>query len=935
MAQKTNGASGSRSNQKSSSGARKPAQSGASRSGGSGSHSRAQAAKSSARDAATKNSRSATPTPSEPAAVKMSTARRAVGAFVLLFLAMVAFLCYFPIEAWLVDILRVGCRGLFGWGFYIMCPSFLLGAIALGFHKNRPVTLRVVSALLLPLMFGGFVHVAFGGWAGDLTKDFEAGVKDLWNSGLLSQTRCGGVLSGTLAELLELTISVYGGAVVFGVSLVGLLMAALRLSPRRIEELWNERPKLKPLSAEEYELGDEFEPLESFEPNRKEREKLRKSPSFQMLEPAPEVRYPLQETATTARKRADGESKAPWEKDELWEGRPQRQKKSEKASRPELFDAEKEDRMFEALAREKLARGKTDTAAQSAAASESEDDGIAETELQSAEMDGPAAPKPKKLKIDKDAEAAKVAAEIEAAEEPPEYNYPPVTLLKKGKVSRDDSRDETEKNRERLESTMHSFGVSARIVGVTRGPTVTRFDLELAQGVKQSKIINLAGDIALTLGVKSVRIAPVPDTPSTMGVEVPNRKTSMVVLRDIIESEAFQNAKSSLSVAVGRDISGNAVVDNIEKLPHLLVAGTTGSGKSVFINSLILSILYKSGPEDVRFIMVDPKMVELGIYNGMPHLYVPVVTDPKKAAGALQWSVVEMERRFCMLEECGVRDLESYNNVMRRRGEPTMPRIVIIIDELADLMMVASKEVEISICRVAQKGRAAGLHLVVATQRPSADVITGLIKSNVPGRAAFTVASAMESRIILDAMGAEKLLGNGDLIYSPKPNDRVRVQSAFVSDEEREAIVRFVKKDAEADYSDEIMEEIERAVADRKDKGGRADSDADESGLDGFDELLPQAVDVVLDMKQASTSSLQRKLRLGYSRAARIMDQMEELGVVGPSEGSKPRKLLITRSQWQEMQYGTGVAPADRIVPDGEDDIAFAATADESEDEEF
>ena len=411
--------------------------------------------------------------------------------------------------------------------------------------------------------------------------------------------------------------------------------------------------------------------------------------------------------------------------------------------------------------------------------------------------------------------------------------------------------------------------------------------------------------------MSSVRIAPIPNRISTVGIEVPNRQNSAVYLRDIIDTPKFRNAKSTLTVALGKDIGGEGILGNISKLPHLLIAGTTGSGKSVCMNSLIISLLYKSRPEELKLIMIDPKMVELGIYNGIPQLYIPVVTDPKKAAGALQWAVVEMLKRYRLFSEQGVRDLDSYNEHKKASGEDILPRVVIVIDELADLMMAASKDVEESICRVAQMGRAAGMHLIIATQRPSADVITGLMKANIPSRIAFAVSSGLESRIILDQQGAEKLVGNGDMLFSPigtrKP---VRIQGAFVSDEEREEVINFIKQEGTAEYSDEIMATIEKAAEDKNQdngKNGGAASDADSD----YDELLPQAVDVIFDTKQASVSMLQRRLKLGYARAARIVDQMEELGIVGPFEGSKPRQVLITKEQWQEMQMIHGSAPTE------------------------
>ncbi|MBR5260693.1 MAG: DNA translocase FtsK, partial [Oscillospiraceae bacterium] len=480
-----------------------------------------------------------------------------------------------------------------------------------------------------------------------------------------------------------------------------------------------------------------------------------------------------------------------------------------------------------------------------------------------------------------------------------------------------DGREEIAMNRDRLQATLNSFGVNAKISDITRGPTVTRYDLELEAGVKLTKLTNLAGDLALSLGVSNVRIAPIPDKISTVGVEVPNKIVSTVYLRDIIGSDNFKNAPSRLTFAIGKDIGGESICGNIAKLPHMLIAGTTGSGKSVCMNSLILSLLYKATPEEVRLIMIDPKMVELGIYNGIPHLYIPVVTDPKKAAGALQWSVVEMLKRYRLFSEAGVRDLKAYNERQKKLGEPILPQVVIVIDELADLMLVAYKEVEESICRVAQMGRASGMHLVIATQRPSADVITGLMKANIPSRIAFAVSSAMESRIILDQQGAEKLVGSGDMLYAPigagKP---IRIQGAFVSDEEREEIVNFVKSNSTADYSDEILAQIEKAAEEKS--GASSANEAESVGGDAggdYDELLPQAVEVIFETKQASVSMLQRRLKLGYSRAARIVDQLEEVGVVGPFEGSKPRQIIMTHEQWQQhpLNGGSGESVPEQI----------------------
>ncbi len=389
---------------------------------------------------------------------------------------------------------------------------------------------------------------------------------------------------------------------------------------------------------------------------------------------------------------------------------------------------------------------------------------------------------------------------------------------------------------------------------------------------------------------------------------MPNRTVTTVRIRDVIESRTFTEHRSRVAFAVGKDIGGKAIVGDISKLPHVLIAGTTGSGKSVCTNSLIISMLYKSTPEEVRFIMVDPKMVELAPYNGIPHLLIPVVTDPKKAAGALQWAVYEMMKRYKLFSENGVKDLAGFNALAEHSEElKKMPTVVVVIDELADLMLVAAKEVEESICRVAQMGRAAGMHLVIATQRPSSDVITGLMKANIPSRIAFAVASSLESRIILDTTGAEKLVGKGDMLYFPLGSGKPqRVQGCFISPEEIERVVAFVKETGEADYSSEVMEKIEEAAR-RDEKGGGKQAASDDSTSD-CDELFNDAVEVVLETGQASVSMLQRRLKLGYSRAARLVDQMEEHGIVGPFEGSKPRQLLIDRAKWQERQMGRQAA---------------------------
>ncbi len=504
-------------------------------------------------------------------------------------------------------------------------------------------------------------------------------------------------------------------------------------------------------------------------------------------------------------------------------------------------------------------------------------------------------------KIDFKAETKEFTESLENKEENENtYVFPPLNLLKPSETGKAAIQG-AELTAEHLIDTLKSFGVEARIVNISRGPTVTRYELQPSAGVKISKITNLADDIALNLAAAGVRIeAPIPNK-AAVGIEVPNKSSDVVGVRGIFESPDFMSAKSKLTVALGRDIGGNAIVTDIAKMPHGLIAGATGSGKSVCINSIIMSILYKATPEEVKLLMIDPKVVELGIYNGIPHLLVPVVTDPRKASGALGWAVTEMEKRYKMFADRGVRNIEGYNKFVDELGDPEiekMPHIVIIIDELADLMMTSPKEVEDSINRIAAKARAAGMHLIVATQRPSVDVVTGVIKANIPTRIAFAVSSQVDSRTILDGAGAEKLLGRGDMLFrfagAPKPN---RIQGCFVSDGEVESVVDFIKKGKTAEYDDNVMVEIERqAAVEKKQKTGLPEDGPDE------DPMLHEAIRVVVENGMASTSLLQRKLKLGYARAARIVDEMEGRGVVGPYEGSKPRKVLITMDQLLEME---------------------------------
>ena len=483
------------------------------------------------------------------------------------------------------------------------------------------------------------------------------------------------------------------------------------------------------------------------------------------------------------------------------------------------------------------------------------------------------------------------------------YEYPPLEILSKpNKKGLKGGAKALTDTATKLQKTLHSFGVSAKVENVSVGPAITRYELKPAEGVRVNKIANLADDIALNLAAETIRIeAPIPGK-QAVGIEVPNSEREAVHLREVLDSDVFRDNDSKLAIALGKDVAGNVQLADIAKMPHILIAGSTGSGKSVCINTIITSIIYHAKPSEVKFVMVDPKVVELSVYNGIPHLLIPVVTEPRKAAGALAWAVQEMDNRYNLFAEKGVRDLKGYNKAIENDEElGQLPQIVIIVDELADLMMVAKNDVEDAICRLAQKARAAGMHLVIATQRPSVDVITGLIKANVPSRIAFAVSSQVDSRTILDSVGAEKLLGKGDMLYfpsgAPKPS---RVQGAFVTDEEVEKIVGFVKSNGTATYSEDILESIENGNKTDKEISQEASED------DDTDPFLMEAIETVVDTGQASTSFIQRRFKVGYARAGRIIDQMEERGVISGYQGSKPREVLMTKERWNELQMGTG-----------------------------
>ena len=810
-------------------------------------------------------------------------------AIVCIVLSLLAFLGLFHAEGVIIDGFAGFLCGIMGWGFWAFPFAMLLLAWVFVRNPERHFGLRVTAALLIAPLFGTIVHlmlcrVAF------TAQTFGAIVGQLYDGG--KALTSGGVISGGIGYLLKAGISVYAALPLTMAAFVFCVLGSMDLTVGKIAAWARTRREAQYIPDEDVPLAEDEEDEPEPQPLPEPRRSARRAVPDKPVAKKKFIDIPVEETMT-----------------------------------------EPDDDPIDPIPVKKPARGAKKAAPADATQnvqplSVEEAADICGVTPVTQEIQDPPKPSKKAASAAVAAETAAITSAIESENaDHSSYQLPPVSFLRAGKKDQTDATEEIRFNRDRLNTALSSFGVNATIRDVTRGPTVTRYDLELEAGVKLNKITNLSGDLALALGVENVRIAPIPDKISTVGIEVPNKVVSAVCLRDIIDSPAFRNAKSKLSFAVGKDIGGNCIIGNIAKLPHMLIAGTTGSGKSVCMNSLILSLLYKATPDEVRLIMIDPKMVELGIYNGIPHLFIPVVTDPKKAAGALQWAVVEMLKRYRLFSEAQVRDLASYNALQKNEPDgQTLPQVVIVIDELADLMLCAAKEVEESICRVAQMGRAAGMHLIIATQRPSADVITGLMKANIPSRIAFAVASAMESRIILDTAGAEKLVGRGDMLYAPlgegKPK---RVQGCFISSEEIERVVNFVKENGETDYDESVIDKINAAVAEKEKGGGKGGSNAapEQNAADEADELLPAAIDVVMETGQASVSMLQRRLKLGYSRAARIVDEMETRGIVGPFEGSKPRQLLITKEQWQELKmkgaYGATPPEAEELPPPDEE----------------
>ena len=787
-----------------------------------------------------------------------------------------------PIDGVLLKWLHRGIGALIGKGAYVM-PFALIGIAVLLFARPKgPVRLRGTCIALMPLLIGSIIH------AFSCANEYDLSMSTL--SGLLStgmEGSSGGLLGGGLYILLEWALSSIGALLILLVLFIVSLLVACRITPQALYDM---------VRPPEYEYEDE-----------EERERYEAPLQLPNIHEAAAAHAQRREERRAHRK---SDFDIPIDTDPPGEDKPGE----------ELIDPRK--RKGKAIAPDEYLRSLRDNVKKKAGSimdlvenkqPEEESAHVSEPEHEAAPAPASKSKKPENIS-ETEQEAMNIAIDESQKAPMPVYDYPPIDLLTQGKhASVAGAEAELRESSACLLDTLDSFNIEAQIIGIVRGPSVTRFELTIPRGIKISRITALSDDIALSLGAANVRIAPIPDKVA-VGIEVPNKTVNTVFIRECIGSPAFANAKSRLSFAVGKDITGKPVIGDIAKMPHMLIAGTTGSGKSVCINSMLISLLYKSTPEEVRLIMVDPKMVELGNYNGIPHLLIPVVTDPKKAAGALNWAVGEMERRYKLFADHQVRNLVGYNDLMRSEktkaeqtedGHPeqyqVLPQIVIVIDELADLMMVAAKEVENSICRIAQKARAAGMHLVVATQRPSADVITGIMKANIPSRIAFAVASQIESRIILDTTGAEKLIGKGDMLYAPLGEGKpTRVQGCFISNEEIEAVIARIKETSTAEYSEEILEHIEQQAEQvGNNKGGS--SGTNDPG-DDEDELIEEAIEVIMDCRQASTSMLQRRLKLGYSRAARIIDQIEDRGIIGPSEGSKPRQILISREDWQEMK---------------------------------
>ena len=856
-------------------------------------------------------------------------------------------LAMFGLSGLILDPLWKLATGLIGWGIYPFTLMLALDAVLL-MSNIQPYRLRVLCVTLIPFLWSAIVHCVR---IGDTLPMSFASIGTLWHTGI--QTRSAGVLAGLLAMVTGAAVSQTGAKIILSFFLLVCVFAALHQTPwgllRQLIELIQEeddleyleeddmtvtpgrrkkkapKPEKAPqmtseLSLENASLWDIHKAKKKQKRAAKAMEKAQRAKAEaeeaeRLLGGTPSASKEPEEFPGDEKKR-ENSRRAIERQQRLSEVMPQGTPKSKPASRfPDI------DRLMDwGKTPKEDAAPESRTEPITRTEPVPEDDPAIEAELKREKKASKAALAAAKKQVE-----AEIAGAMENSDIPP-YLPPSLDLLNRSKRSVRDSQAELEERAAQLLDTLDSFGIEAHLIDKPIvGPTITRFELQMERGIKISRITSLNNDIGLALGSQNLRIVMVPEK-NAIGIEVANHHPTMVTIRDVLSSPEFTQSRAELPVALGKDITGKPQVIDLAKMPHLMIAGTTGSGKSVCINSILISLLYQFSSEDLRLIMIDPKIVELSNYNGIPQLLIPVVTDPKKASGALNWAVTEMDRRYALFASEGVRKMEDYNQLMRQREaeeaqqtavseedlppfdvdepapdapkekKPTkvLPKIVIIIDELADLMMVSAKEVEGSICRLAQKARAAGMYLVVATQRPSADVITGLMKSNIPSRIAFAVASGVESRIIMDTTGAEKLLGGGDMLYHPlgasKPK---RIQGAFISTEEIERVIAHVKTTGAVEYSEDAQTHIEQAAG---------DSSAGYDAAEDEDPLLQDAISIVVSSGQASTSMLQRRLKLGYARAARVMDQMEERGIIGPSEGSKPRRVLITKDDWMEIQ---------------------------------
>ncbi|MDD6206907.1 MAG: DNA translocase FtsK [Clostridiales bacterium] len=785
---------------------------------------------------------------------KVNSVQNEILLIIVTVVAVLILLSYFNLCGMIGNVIKQVMLGLFGYLAYVLPVVLFLGiAFILANQNNRNVQKKIPAGILLLFFADGLIHLIY---QAVVQADVDAKIGSLYKAGA-----GGGVIGGMLYRLFFVLLGEAGAAIVFVAAiLICVIIITEKLFFAKISSLHQDKRKKRPVEIEEMEPEEE--------------------PAQEKREDNHPITYQFKDRKRKGKKLPTSEEM--FGQEEADTGKKKKKREKNQVDMKEISIEEQFDNI--PIHRAQPPVEEVAAAEPSAAKHKSTDTAKQQEQINDIEK-----------------EIAKQDAQKKA------YVAPSINLLSRPKSNQATVSDkELKKTAMKLQQTLESFGVRVTVNNVSCGPTVTRYELQPEQGVKVSRITALSDDIKLNLAAADIRIeAPIPGK-AAVGIEVPNTSNTTVMLRELLESKSFQNAKSKISFAVGKDIGGQTIVTDIKKMPHLLIAGATGSGKSVCINTLIMSILYKASPDEVRLIMIDPKVVELSVYNGIPHLMIPVVTDPKKASAALNWAVKEMTDRYQKFADLGVRDLVGYNEKVPTLKEAEnqetyqkLPQIVIIVDELADLMMVASNEVEDAICRLAQLARAAGIHLVIATQRPSVNVITGVIKANIPSRIAFAVSSAVDSRTILDGSGAEKLLGKGDMLFYPsgqaKPS---RVQGAFVSDQEVSDVVEFLKRENECSgYNEEVTKHIETAVSQSQPAAGTGGTDTQ----DGRDEYFEEAGRFIIEKDKASIGMLQRVYRIGFNRAARIMDQLCEAGVVGEEEGTKPRKVLMSLEEFDEM----------------------------------